>query len=120
MDQGLRTESPGRTAELLLAFTDKAVEMIKHAMRLKSVQDGGVRMTGAGGGCKGFQYSCGARCSFLIGEEVIGDPQRGVLNVSVIGPAVMKHGFGQPFVSKVFNEVGEEGTVCRAPTAAYP
>ena len=56
-DQGLRTESPGRTAEPLLAFTDKAVEMIKHAMRLKGVQDGGVRMTGAGGGCKGFQYS---------------------------------------------------------------
>ena len=26
-------------------------------MRLKGVQDGGVRMTGAGGGCKGFQYS---------------------------------------------------------------
>ncbi len=120
MDQGLRTESPGRTAELLLAFTDKAVEMIKHAMRLKSVQDGGVRMTGAGGGCKGFQYSCGACCSFLSGEEIIGDPQRGVLNVSVIGPAVMKHGFGQPFVSKVFNEGGEEGTAGRAPTAAYP
>ena len=57
MDQGLRTESPGRTAEPLLAFTDKAVEMIKPAMQLKGVQDGGVRMTGAGGGCKGFQYS---------------------------------------------------------------
>ena len=55
----------------------------------------------------------GARVSFLVGEKVIGDPERGVLNVSVIGPAVMKHGFGQPFVSKVFNEVSEEGTAGR-------
>ena len=57
MDQGLRNESPSQTAEPLLAFTDKAVEMIKHAMRFKGIRDGGIRMTVAGGGCKGFQYS---------------------------------------------------------------
>ena len=57
MEQGLRNESPDQTAEPVLAFTAKAVEMIRHAMRLKGVRDGGIRMTVAGGGCKGFQYS---------------------------------------------------------------
>ena len=57
MEQGVRNESPDQTAEPVLAFTAKAVEMIRHAMRLKGVRDGGIRMTVAGGGCKGFQYS---------------------------------------------------------------
>ena len=54
MEQGVHTD---QTAEPLLAFTAKAVEMIRHAMRLKGLRDGGIRMTVAGGGCKGFQYS---------------------------------------------------------------
>ena len=57
MEQGLHTESSDRTAQPLLAFTAKAVEMIKHTMRLKGLRDGGIRMTVAGSGCKGFQYS---------------------------------------------------------------
>ena len=54
MEQSVHTD---QTAEPLLAFTAKAVEMIRHAMRLKGLRDGGIRMTVAGGGCKGFQYS---------------------------------------------------------------
>lgn len=54
MEQGVHND---QTAEPLLAFTAKAVEMIRHAMRLKGLRDGGIRMTVAGGGCKGFQYS---------------------------------------------------------------
>ena len=55
----------------------------------------------------------GARVSLLIGEEVIRDPERGVLNIRVIGPAVMKHGLGQPLVGKVFDEISEEGPAGR-------
>ena len=45
MEQGVHID---QTAEPLLAFTAKAVEMIRHAMRLKGLRDGGIRMTVAG------------------------------------------------------------------------
>src|SRR5215813_296044 len=57
MEQELQDEDRGQAAEPLLALTDRAVEMLKQAIERKGVQAGGIRMTVAGGGCKGFQYS---------------------------------------------------------------
>jgi iron-sulfur cluster assembly accessory protein len=57
MEQELQVGDRGQAAEPLLAFTDRAVEMLKQAMERKGVQAGGIRMTVAGGGCRGFEYS---------------------------------------------------------------
>lgn len=57
MGQDLQSEKHGEIQEARLSFTDKAVEMIQQAMQQKGMRGGGIRMTVAGGGCKGFQYS---------------------------------------------------------------
>jgi iron-sulfur cluster assembly accessory protein len=57
MEQELGSRDRGQTVEPLLALTDTAVEMIKQAMERRGMKAGGMRMTVAGGGCKGFQYS---------------------------------------------------------------
>ena len=57
MAQELGSEDQGQAAEPLLALTDTAVEMIKQALERKGMKAGSIRMTVAGGGCKGFQYS---------------------------------------------------------------
>jgi iron-sulfur cluster insertion protein len=57
MEQELQVRDQGQAAEPLLAFTDRAVEMLKQAMERKGVPAGGIRMTVAGGGCSGFEYS---------------------------------------------------------------
>jgi hypothetical protein len=53
MEQELQVGDQGQAAEPLLAFTDRAIEMLKQAMERKGVPAGGIRMTVAGGGCKG-------------------------------------------------------------------
>lgn len=57
MEPELSDNSHSQNTEPLLALTDKAVEMIKQAMREADRNESGIRMTVAGGGCEGFQYS---------------------------------------------------------------
>jgi iron-sulfur cluster assembly accessory protein len=57
MERESHDSSQGQTANPLLALTGKAVEMLKHAMEEAGRKDSGIRMTVAGGGCEGFQYS---------------------------------------------------------------
>ena len=57
MEQELQGRDQGQVAEPLLALTEKAVEMLKQAMMQAGRKDSGIRMTVAGGGCEGFQYS---------------------------------------------------------------
>jgi iron-sulfur cluster assembly accessory protein len=57
MDQELRSADQGQAVEPLLTLTDTAVEMIKQALNQTGVTADGIRLTVAGGGCKGFQYS---------------------------------------------------------------
>lgn len=71
MEQELWAGDRGQAAEPLLAFTDKAVEMLKQAMTRKGVQAGGIRMTVAGGGCKGFQYSLTLDEAARTDDEVV-------------------------------------------------
>jgi iron-sulfur cluster assembly accessory protein len=71
MDQDLRDGDLSHTAEPLLAFTDKAVEMITQAMEREGVTDGGIRMTVAGGGCEGFQYSLHLDEAARTDDEVV-------------------------------------------------
>jgi iron-sulfur cluster assembly accessory protein len=47
----------GQTQVPLLSLTPAAVKMVKQAITQKGAEDCGLRMTVAGGGCKGFQYS---------------------------------------------------------------
>jgi len=57
MAQEQHSGDRSQTAEPLLTLTEKAVEMIKQTMQQEGVKTGGIRLTVAGGGCKGFQYS---------------------------------------------------------------
>jgi iron-sulfur cluster assembly accessory protein len=57
MEQELWDGSDSQASEPLLALTDKAVEMLKQAIAEAGRKDSGIRMTVAGGGCEGFQYS---------------------------------------------------------------
>jgi len=57
MGQELHSGDLSQDTELLLELTDKAVEMLKRAMEQAGRKDTGIRMTVAGGGCEGFQYS---------------------------------------------------------------
>ncbi len=72
MDQDLLYGDLGQAAEEpLLAFTDKAVEMIKKTMEREGVKDGGIRMTVAGGGCEGFRYSLNLDEAARTDDEVV-------------------------------------------------
>jgi iron-sulfur cluster assembly accessory protein len=57
MEQELQDSGHSQIAEPLLALTEKAVEVIKQTMEEAGRRDSGIRMTVAGGGCEGFQYS---------------------------------------------------------------
>ena len=57
MEQELHDGGHSRVDEPLLALTDKAVEMLKQAMEQAGRKNTGIRMTVAGGGCEGFEYS---------------------------------------------------------------
>lgn len=57
MEQELRSGNLSRAVEPLLVLTDTAVGMMKQALAQAGIKAGGVRLTVAGGGCKGFQYS---------------------------------------------------------------
>lgn len=57
MELELQDASHSQRDKPLLALTDKAVEMIKQAMQEAGRKEAGIRMTVAGGGCEGFQYS---------------------------------------------------------------
>lgn len=48
---------PSQAAEPVLALTDRAVEMLQQALAQTDMHASGIRLTGAGGDCKGFQYS---------------------------------------------------------------
>jgi iron-sulfur cluster assembly protein len=71
MDQDLRYGELGQAEEPLLAFTNKAVEMIKKAMEREEVKDGGIRMKVAGGGCEGFHYSLNLAEAARTDDEVV-------------------------------------------------
>ena len=57
MEQERHDDGHGQAGEPLLGLTDKAVEMLKQAMEQAGRKDAGIRMTVAGGGCEGFEYS---------------------------------------------------------------
>jgi iron-sulfur cluster assembly accessory protein len=57
VEQEFQDRGQGQVTEPLLALTEKAVEMLKQAMAQAGRKDSGIRMTVAGGGCEGFQYS---------------------------------------------------------------
>jgi iron-sulfur cluster assembly accessory protein len=57
MEQELQSGDQGQTEEPLLALTDSAVERMRQALAQAGVTVSGIRLTVAGGGCKGFQYS---------------------------------------------------------------
>ena len=46
-----------QTEEPVVALTEKAVEMLKQALAQAGRADTNIRMTVAGGGCEGFEYS---------------------------------------------------------------
>jgi iron-sulfur cluster assembly accessory protein len=74
MDQDLQYGDLHQTAEPLLTFTAEAITVIKQTMERVDVKDGGVRMTVAGGGCEGFQYSLTlARAAHTDDEVIIQD-----------------------------------------------
>jgi len=57
VERELQDRDRSQMDEPLLALTEKAVEMLKQAMAQAGRKDSGIRMTVAGGGCEGFQYS---------------------------------------------------------------
>lgn len=57
MEQEQRSRDHSHTAEPVLALTAAAVEMMKQALTQTDVHAGGIRLSVAGGGCRGFQYS---------------------------------------------------------------
>lgn len=71
MERELPAEDRGQTSEPLLALTDKAVEMLKQAMEQAGRKDTGIRMTVAGGGCEGFQYSLKMEAETRPGDVVV-------------------------------------------------
>jgi iron-sulfur cluster assembly accessory protein len=71
MDQDRQHESLSQTAEPLLTVTAAAVAMIKQNLERMGFTDGGVRMTVAGGGCEGFQYTLNLTQATRTDDEVI-------------------------------------------------
>ncbi len=71
MDQDQQRADLDQTAEPLLTVTAAAVAMIKQNLERVGLSDGGVRMTVAGGGCEGFQYSLNLTQAARTDDEVI-------------------------------------------------
>ena len=71
MDQDLRHEDIAPSEGSLISFTDKAVEMLKEAMKREGVQDGGLRVAVVGGGCSGFQYNLSLDDSARPDDEIV-------------------------------------------------
>ena len=71
MGQDQQSEKQGEAQDSRLSFTDKAVEMIQQAMQQKGMRNGGIRMTVAGGGCKGFQYSLNLEAAAGADDAVV-------------------------------------------------
>lgn len=67
MDQ----EHQAETQEPLLSLTAEAVKMVKRTLARKGVDSWGLRMTVAGGGCKGFQYSLNLEQSARADDQVV-------------------------------------------------
>ena len=57
MEQERHSGHLSQAAAPVLALTDRAIEMLKQALAQADVHASGIRLTVAGGGCKGFQYS---------------------------------------------------------------
>ena len=57
MEHERQSGHPSQTAEPLLVLTARAVEKLQQALAQTGVHVSGIRLTVAGGGCKGFQYS---------------------------------------------------------------
>jgi iron-sulfur cluster assembly accessory protein len=57
MEHELHDGSHSRVEEPVVELTAKAVEMLKQTMEEAGKKNSGIRMTVAGGGCEGFQYS---------------------------------------------------------------
>ncbi len=57
MDQEQQHGDLSHITEPLLTVTASAIAIIKQNMERVGLKDGGVRLTVAGGGCEGFQYS---------------------------------------------------------------
>lgn len=57
MKQELQSGDQSHAVEPLLALTDAAVEIMKQTLAQAGATASGIRLTVAGSGCKGFQYS---------------------------------------------------------------
>jgi iron-sulfur cluster assembly accessory protein len=87
MDQELQGGNLDCAEEPLLTLTDTAVAMIKQVMKRASMKDGGIRMTVAGGGCRGFQYSLQLVEAAHANDEVV--VQKGI--TAFLDPVSARH-----------------------------
>jgi iron-sulfur cluster assembly accessory protein len=71
MDQDLRHEDIPQAEGLSICFTDRAVEVIKEAMKREGIKEASLRVAAIGGGCSGFQYSLSFDESARPDDEVV-------------------------------------------------
>jgi iron-sulfur cluster assembly accessory protein len=71
MAEDLQHEDTSQVEGPPISFTDKAVEMLKEALKREGVKDGGLRVAVVGGGCSGFQYNLSLDQSARPDDEVI-------------------------------------------------
>jgi iron-sulfur cluster assembly protein len=71
MEQERPYENPGQATNPILTLTATAVKMLKQALDQGGLTAGGIRLTVAGGGCKGFQYGLTLEEEARTDDEVV-------------------------------------------------